>query len=264
MAHRNRDARAAADATAQNNLEAAQTAAIANRVNQTNPWGSTSWTNNNGVWNATQTLSPQQQAIFDLQQATQLGMLGGIGSALSQLDYGPIDTSGMAQYAVNPGQTAQDAIMSRLQPSLARQHDALRSELVNQGFNVSDAGYTQGMDESNRQATDAYQQAALAGISLAMQQRGQQFGEAYQQANRPAMLASMLAGTYQPVQAPSAYNASVPQQATMPGADYLGALGLANQERAAAAQNKAGLYSGIGSLAGAGAAAGIGALGMFS
>jgi hypothetical protein len=307
MAHRNRDARQAADQTATNNLKAAQTAVTANRVNQNSPWGSTIYTDNgNGTWTVDQVLTPQQQALFDKQQQTQAGMLGGVQNALSRLDYGPvtagpiqtsldlsglpaiqsnIDTGGMLAFPVSPGQTAQDAIMSRLQPALTRQHDQLRSELVNQGFNLGDEGYMQGMDEFTRQANDAYTQAGMYGISLALQQRGQQFGEAQananlantanlqgynerlgaaqyglaaqnqqfeqnmQNANRPAQLAAMLSGQYQPIQAPGAYNVSVPQQATMPGADYLGALQAANQDRANSNSQRAGLYGGIGNFA---------------
>lgn len=319
MGHNNRDRRREAEKSAKSAFEYAQKTARANRVNQYTPWGNTIYNENpDGTWSVRQELPDDLQSLLTQQRQTQAGMLGGAQQALSQLNYGPviagsiqrnldlsglpelrssIDTSGMAAYAVAPGQTAQDAIMARLQPALTRQKDQLRTELVNQGFNLSDQGYAQGMDEFNRQANDAYTQAGLYGINLAMQQRGQQFGEAqtqaelansanqqayaqrlgaanyglqaqnqewnqaYENANRPAMLASMLAsgGLGQPVQAPGAYGINVPEQNRVDGVDYLGAIQVANQGRQANASSRAGLFSGIGSILGSG----IGAAGYY-
>ena len=70
----------AARATAQGNLEAARAAAAANRVNQITPYGSLMYTQSgtdpfgNPLWTATQTLSPDQQELYNYDIATSKGL----------------------------------------------------------------------------------------------------------------------------------------------------------------------------------------------
>jgi hypothetical protein len=74
------DYTAAAQATAQGNLQAAQAALAANRVNQTTPYGSLQYSQNgtdsqgNPVWNATTALSPTGQSLLNSQNNTSLGL----------------------------------------------------------------------------------------------------------------------------------------------------------------------------------------------
>lgn len=287
-----------------------------------------------------------------------------------------IDLNALPRAPIAPGQMAQDAILSRLNPQLQRQRSQLQSELINQGFNPQDVGYNQGMKENNQQANDLLNQAALAGISLDFQNRqrglteqqaqaqqalqnrnqfineqtssadvarqnraqqlaellgqtnyglqsynanlagqqaaadaalknqqqqlatllggtnyslqgynsvldaqkaeaaanlanrGQLWNEAYQQtalnASIPAQYAQLYAGLLgqsgQAVQSPGQYGVTSAQMQYPGGTDFLGALQVANQQRAASAAQNAGLLGGLGSLIGSGA--GLGALAL--
>lgn len=85
------DYTSAANATARGNLEMAQAAAAANRVNQITPYGNLTYTESgtdskgNPMWTATQSLSPAQQQILDLQNSTSIGLGGTINSALGRV-----------------------------------------------------------------------------------------------------------------------------------------------------------------------------------
>ena len=96
----------AAQATAAGNLDAARAATAANRVNQVTPYGSLNYSvtgqdpYGNPTWTATQTLSPDQQQLLDIQNQTSLGLgnlqnqgLGYVQNMLSQ----PFDTSKLPQ-----------------------------------------------------------------------------------------------------------------------------------------------------------------------
>lgn len=78
--------------------------------------------------------------------------------------------------------TATQALMSRIQPELDRQREALRSQLANQGITIGSEAYNNEMDRFGRQANDAATQAALQGINLGMQQSSLGFGQGLQSA----------------------------------------------------------------------------------
>lgn len=60
-------------------------------------------------------------------------------------------------------QRVEDALMSRLNPSLDRDRAALEARLSGQGIKQGSAAYAEAMDELNRTGTDARMQAILAG-----------------------------------------------------------------------------------------------------
>jgi len=57
----------------------------------------------------------------------------------------------------------EEALMSRLNPSLERDKEALRTSLLNQGIREGSASYDRAMSRANEQSTDARMQAVLAG-----------------------------------------------------------------------------------------------------
>lgn len=101
---------------------------------------------------------------------TGLGRTGNITSGL--------DTSNLAAMPVNAGTTAQQAIMSRLQPQLERQRSQLQTQLANQGITPGSAAYENAMREQSQSENDLLSQAALQGINLDMTARQQGLGEA--------------------------------------------------------------------------------------
>lgn len=57
----------------------------------------------------------------------------------------------------------EEALMSRLNPSLERDKEALRTSLLNQGVREGSEAYDRAMNRANEQSTDARMQAVLAG-----------------------------------------------------------------------------------------------------
>lgn len=216
----------AAQQTAQGNLQLAQQNTEANRVNQYTPWGSLVYSqdaNNPNRWTANVNLSPDQQRLFNANNASSLqmaGLLGMMGDKAGHNLWQNFDTSILPAQQVNPGQTAQDAIMARVQPYLDQRQEKLRTQLANQGVTQGSEAYNGSMDEFNRQANDAMMQAALNGIDVGQQARQQALSEAAFLRNEPLNeLNALRTGTQ--VSAPQFNN--VPQQQYTPGPNYLGA-----------------------------------------
>lgn len=167
-----------------------------------------------GGWTQTETLTPQAQAALDqelalnqkygevanigfdkargifespelntsgLPQITGInaGLLGGVRDlnteGLNQIR--GIDQSVLPRASINPGTTAQQAIMSRLNPQLSQQEEALRTRLANQGITLGSEAYRREMDLQGQRANDLQLQAAAQGISLDQAARQQAFGE---------------------------------------------------------------------------------------
>lgn len=219
----------AAQATAQGNLEAARTAADANRVNQVTPYGSLSYSHDPNAatpdqgWTATQILAPAQQQLLNQQNATSIGLgnlagqgLGYVQSALSH----PVTAASLPANQVNAGQTGQDALMARFQPMIDQQHSALETQLANQGIAPGSEAYTNAMRTQNQSENDLRSQAALNGISVGENAQNQQMSLQTALQNQPLnMLNAVRTGSQ--VTNPTFTN--VPQQATTSGADLASA-----------------------------------------
>ncbi len=91
-----------------------------------------------------------------------------------------LDLSQVPQAPINPGMTGQEAILSRLQPSLDRQRASLQTQLTNQGLVPGGEAYTNSMTDFGNQENDARQQAILAGLTLDQNANTNAFGQAVQ------------------------------------------------------------------------------------
>jgi len=160
--------------------------------NQTVTWGTPDAT---GVAQPTinQTLTPEAQRALTAQQNLQanLATLGGqsYGTAFDVMskpfDYRgqvqtSLDTSGIAKMPVNAGTTGQEAIMSRLEPSLAKNRVSTETQLINQGLRPGSEAYDNAIKLLGQQENDARTQAALQGINLDMSANTQGFNQALQ------------------------------------------------------------------------------------
>ena len=255
----------AAIATAAGNKDAAIAAAEANRVNQVTPYGNLTYNqsgtsaNGNPIWNATQTLSPAEQAKLDANNGLSQSLLNtakkGIGQVDSLLSNTALDESKLAQPSMQ-GIAVQDAIMHRLQPELDRQQSGLENQLSNQGIMAGSEAYNTAMDRQSQSRNDLQTQAALQGINTGQSARQQGVAEQYAAQSRPLDIVNALR-TGNQVQNPQFVN--VPQQATTAGADMLGAAqgnynAQMGQYNAAQASNN-NMTSGLFSLASAAASA---------
>lgn len=198
----------------------------------------------------TTTLSPQQQAIFDQQQATQGTTARAAGQIAGNINTSPLDFSGAPAMPSGADQNAQlqnvqNALYARqsqyLDPQFTKQQDQLNTQLANQGFQSGDAGVsnsagTGAQDSFNMAKQKAYADArdsAIAGSSAqlaqnsntALAQRQQAISETLAQRNQPINELAALGGGGS-MGMPSFPSTGGTQG--IPGADYLGAAGAQN------------------------------------
>ena len=88
-----------------------------------------------------------------------------------------VDTRGLTALPTGAGMTAQEAILSRLTPTLTREQAALEQQLANQGLVRGGEAYNAAMEQQYQRANDLITQAALQGISVDAAMRQQGFSE---------------------------------------------------------------------------------------
>ena len=227
----------AAQAQTLGNLAGAQQALQANRVNQNTAYGGLQYQQGvdqfgNPTWTANQTTNPQTQGL--------------INSSLGSLQANVLNPA----YGINPGETATNAIMRRLQPQMAQQAESQKAALANQGIVPGTQAYDNAMRTFNQQQNDLLTSAQTAGINTGLQAQ---------------QLQNQQAANIKSLTTPNFINA--PTQATVAGPDYTGALATQTNANIAAqnaalgqaTSNTAGLY-GLGSAGILGLAANPGLL----
>jgi len=176
------------------NIETARVQAQLGNPNVYSPYGNQTVTYQGDTPTITQTLTPQAQETLNAQQKveTELANLGsqGVETAKNVLSTpfafgGPsvqtsLDTSGIAKMPVNAGTTGQEAIMSRLEPSLAKNRVSTETQLINQGLRPGSEAYDNAIKLLGQQENDARTQAALTGIGLDTSANAQGFNQALQ------------------------------------------------------------------------------------
>lgn len=254
----------AATATAAGNLEAARATAAANRTNQVTPYGNLTYTANPGtdpygntLYTATQTLSPAQEGILKSTNVLNQGLMDtantGLNYANTVLSQPGIDTSKLAQTGINPGQSYQDAIMSRLSPQIERENAALEQQLANRGIAAGTDAYNQAKTLQAQKQNDLLNSATVQGINTGLTANQQGFQQqAYNQMQPINVINALRTGSQ--VQNPQFAN--TPMQANTAGPDLLGAANASyqNQLNAYNAQQAAGggFMNGLMSLGAAG------------
>lgn len=218
---------ATAQAQGAANKETAYWNALLNQVNQNTPYGSITYTRSGGgsgteppQITATTTLSPEQQQILNSQNNLELGLSDLANSQLSRIagsvntpySYDSLGDSFTADDFSRAQSAGQDAIMSRLNPQFARDEEALRTRLINQGIGQGSDAYNREFDLFNQAKNDAMTQAVLQGANYAgniqnqaLQRRQQQIGEYTTTRNAPLNEAIALMSGVQ-VQNPSFNN----------------------------------------------------------
>ena len=228
------DYTAAAQATAQGNLDAARVAAAANRVNQITPYGNLNYTQSgtdsygNPMWTATQTLAPAQQKIAEQQAALSSGLLG---TAQQGLDYAGnlmakpgIDQSQLPSTGFNPGQSYQDAMMSRLSPQIERENQSFEQDMANKGIGAGTQAYNTAKQLLGQTQNDRLNSATVQGLNSGLAANQQAFNQAGYNQMQPINVINALR-TGSQVQSPSYVNPAL--QSTTQGPDLLSA---ANQQ----------------------------------
>tara|TARA_R110000868_G_scaffold2549_4_gene18392 strand:+ start:1526 stop:2842 length:1317 start_codon:yes stop_codon:yes gene_type:complete len=93
------------------------------------------------------------------------------------LAQGQIDTSNLTQMPTNAGMNAQQAILSRLDPTIQAGDTSFKQALANQGLAPGTAAYDAAFRNREMSKNDLYNQAALQGINLDMSARQQGLNE---------------------------------------------------------------------------------------
>jgi hypothetical protein len=202
----------------------------ANRLNQTNAYGSLNYNQTgtdqygNPTFTQTQTLNPQLQSAITNNfgqlgqafnapqfQGQDMASMNYFGSRLNQQQYDPrsmvntefdrsqLGANSLPSYGINPGQTYSDAIMQRLQPSLQRQTQALDAQLANQGIMPGSKAYETAKILQGQTQNDALTSAITQGMGVGLQANQQQFGQNFNVAGadlaaRQAMNTQGMAG----------------------------------------------------------------------
>lgn len=260
------DYTAAAERTAESNLEAARANIAANRVNQVTPYGQLSYAvtgqdpYGNPTWTATQSLAPEQQRLLDIQNQTSIGLGSLAGKGLGYVEnmlQTPFDTSKIANMPIQAGENYEQAIMRRLQPQLQQEQKSFDAQMANQGIPVGSEAYENAKRMFDQKQNDRLTSAVIGGFGIGQQARQQGFQEQAYLRNEPLnTLNAVRTGS----QVTNPTFTSVPQQAYTGGTDYLGAqqagynaqLGAANAQNAANQSFTSGLM-GLGGTLGAAA-----------
>lgn len=194
-------------------------------------------------YTATQTLSPQQQAIKDQTTGAQLN-LGALANDQSSF---------LKDYMAKPIDLNNDATESRLMelgrkrldPVLAQRQQGLEQSLADRGVKMGSSAYDRAMELNTQGSNDAYNQLLLSG-------RGQATQEALTERNQPINeITALLSGSQ--VSQPNFVNAGQP---SIPTTDIAGLtqqqfqnqLGIYNAENGSNNAMMGGLFSMGGSL----------------
>jgi len=176
------------------NKEAAVSTAKLSNPNMYTPYGTSLVSYEGDIPTVRQTLTPTAQKTLEAQQNVDLSLSNlaqkGTGIASSVLDKpfsfgGPdvqtsLDLSNVAKMPVNAGMTGQEAIMQRLNPSLARQRTSTETKLINQGLRPGTEAYDNAIRLLGEQETDARTQAVLQGLNLDIGANTQGYNQALQ------------------------------------------------------------------------------------
>ena len=176
------------------NLESARATAMLSNPNVYSPYGNQTITYNGDIPTVTQTLTPDAQRTLEQQQALGYKLTDLAGRGFSAVDKtmgtpfsfgGPnvqtsLNTSGIARMPINAGTTGQEAIMSRLEPSLAKNRVSTETQLINQGLRPGSEAYDNAIKLVGQQENDQRTQAVLQGLGLDINANNQGFNQALQ------------------------------------------------------------------------------------
>ena len=147
--------------------------------------GGTAYTNAFGALSTPFSFGGQVQTQFNqggpLQNAPSAGQYGlARGGPNAPNLTSQLDLSNVAKMPVNAGTTAQEAIMRRLEPNLARQRTSTETQLINQGLRPGTEAYDNAARILGEQENDLRSQAALQGLNLDIGANQQGFTQAVQ------------------------------------------------------------------------------------
>jgi hypothetical protein len=142
-------------------------------------------------WTATQTLTPEQQKILDMQTQASLGLGTSINAQLKQvqdvmgkgfnpntpaIQYGsksPTLQTGLDYQGMEGWDKATALLNQRLQPQIEQSNEKLQAQLANQGIAPGTEAYNRAMMQQGQKTNDLLTQAQLAGQNVQQNMFGQ-------------------------------------------------------------------------------------------
>jgi Chaperone of endosialidase len=234
----------------------------ANRVNQVTPYGNLNYSQTgtdqygNPTYTATQTLSPEQQAVLQKQSGLSSNLLGSANTAATNyanvLQNPQVDQSKLAQVGINPGETYSDAIMRRLQPQIQQESTQFETRMANQGIAPGTEAYENAKRSLTQSQNDKLTSAVVGGLQTGLAANQQGFAQGM--ANNLAPINTINAiRTGSQVQNPNYVNSAA--QANTNAADLTGAAQQSYNANLAATnaanQQTSNFYGGLMGLGGA-------------
>jgi hypothetical protein len=161
----------------QANVQTGIANAVLNNTNQVTPYGSLTYQEGPGRYlsdgtfvpsfTATQTLSPDQQKLYDQQTALQQQALGQIAPGVLNNVNTAVNTPLTDNTALR--NQAYDALTARSTEDLGRQLDQQKTQLANQGIQAGSDAYNRALEPFTRAMTDASNQATINAGNIASQ-----------------------------------------------------------------------------------------------
>lgn len=232
------NAQAIGQQQAQQNLETGVANAWLGNTNQVTPYGNLTYTqtgtqNVGGkevpTFTATQTLSPEQQAIYNKTTGLQSGALDTAQNVMGQVNNAvntPLNFNNAPKLPTDQTQLRNDAyraLTARSTEDLNNAEDRQKTQLANQGISAGSTAYNRALQPIDRARVDASSQATInagtiAGQDLSQAQtlRNQYINEAQTVRNQPLQDYATLMGLGGGVQQPTY---AQPTQATIPQTD---------------------------------------------
>lgn len=232
-----------------------------NRVDQTNPYGSSSWSHEGTDpatgWSQSTSLSPQMQSLFDSQTASQQGISDAIGGAVGRLPTSPFDASGINVDDVR--RRSFDSQMAMLAPQFDKGARQLEGQMSDRGIPIGAEIWNDQQGEYNRAKDSSMLGAARQADLDAGNEQSRQFNQMLTEYNQPYQALGSLMGNSQAVGTPQF--SGVPQSSSA-GTDVAGNIWnkyAADQQ--AYQQNQSNLMSGLLGIGKLGIGAATGGLG---
>jgi len=173
------DYEAAAERTAEGNLENLDAQTLANRPNMYTPMGSSEWTKDpqTGQWTNNVALDPASQQAIDDQQGITAARSGTASNMLGNIDQdfsNPMNWDQFGEFSntlsngADARQAATDAsygqATSRLDPRFDQRRQEQDAQLRAQGLRPGDEAYDKSMGNLGRESNDAYNNAMFSSI----------------------------------------------------------------------------------------------------
>ena len=197
-----------ADAQGAQNKEFAEYNAALNRINQSSPFGSISYTQTGTdektgapIYSQQTSLSPELQQLLNSQISAQGGISDAISGAISRLPTGAFDPSGINTDDIR--KRSFESQMATLQPEFDKGWTNLETTMSDRGIPLGSEIFQGQMGDFNRARDSSILSASRQADQDAMAEHQRQYSNAWQEYHQPYQALSSLMGNSSAVSNPT-------------------------------------------------------------